>query len=187
MKPAEVGVPRVLPVLEADWDDETRELLEGLRRDGRVYNIFTTLAHHPKLFKRWIVFASHILRKSTLPPREREIAILRTGWLCRAEYEWAHHVPIATEAGLTREEIDRTTSGSGTDGWNPSDSALVKAVDELHQNSAMSDETWNALASRLTTEQLMDLIFTVGEYHVVSMALNSLGVQLEPGFQGFRG
>ena len=186
MKPAEPGLPRVPPVPESDWDQETRELLEGLRRGGRVYNIFTTLAHHPKLLKRWMVFANHILRKSTLPPREREIVILRTGWLCKAEYEWAHHVPIAREAGLTQEDIEQTVSGADAEGWNPFEKSLVRAVDELHQNSAMSDETWNALASRLTTEQMMDLIFTVGEYHLVSMALNSLGVQLEHGFQGFR-
>ncbi|HWX43522.1 MAG TPA: carboxymuconolactone decarboxylase family protein [Blastocatellia bacterium] len=177
--------PRVLPVPESDWDQETRELLEGLRRDGRVYNIFTTLANYPRLLKRWMVFASHILLKSSLPPREREIVILRTGWVCQAEYEWAHHVPIARQAGLSQEEIDRTAAAAGAEGWNPFEAALVKAVDELHQSSAMSDETWSALAGRLTTEQLMDLIFTVGEYHLVSMALNSLGVQLEPGFQGF--
>jgi len=186
MKSAEPRGPRVLPVPEADWDPEIRELVEGLRRDGRVYNIFTTLARHPALLKRWMVFASHILLKSTLPPRVREIVILRTGWLCKAEYEWAHHVPLARLAGLSQEDIDRTTRSADAEGWSPFDAALVKAVDELHQSSGMSDGTWDVLANRLSTEQMMDLVFTVGEYTTVSMALNTFGVKLEPGFQSFK-
>ncbi|HWN97990.1 MAG TPA: carboxymuconolactone decarboxylase family protein, partial [Blastocatellia bacterium] len=72
--------PRIAPLQPSEWDDETRELLEGLRREGQVYNIFATLARHPPLLKRWMVFGGHVLSKSTLPARDREIAILRMGW-----------------------------------------------------------------------------------------------------------
>jgi 4-carboxymuconolactone decarboxylase len=178
--------PRVPPLPESEWDEETRDMLEPLRRSGRVYNIFATLARHPKLAKRWMVFASHILGKSTLPPREREIVILRAGWLCRAEYEWSHHVAIARDAGLGQDEIDRISLGPDAAGWDPHESALLRAVDELHADTFITDATWKALAERYNTEQMMDMIFTVGQYHMVSMALNSLGVQLEDGFEGFR-
>jgi alkylhydroperoxidase family enzyme len=178
--------PRVSPLAESQWDDETREALEPLRRSGQIYNIFATLARHPKLLKRWLVFGSHILARSTLPARDREILILRTGWLCRAEYEWGHHVVIAADAGLSRDEIDRIKLGPDSEGWSRLESGLIKAVDELHANSIIADATWNALAVHYTTEQMIDLIFTVGQYHMVSMALNSLGVQLEEGFDGFR-
>src|SRR5262249_25992160 len=103
--------PRVPPLPESDWSPETRELLERLRRDGRVYNIFATLARHPRLLERWLVFARHILSKSSLPPRQREIVILRTGFLCKAEYEWGHHVAIARDAGLAGDEIERIARG----------------------------------------------------------------------------
>src|SRR5262244_3954154 len=103
--------PRIQPLPQSDWDDETRELMENLRRDGQVYNIFTTLARHPKLLSKWLVFANHVLARSTLPAREREIAILRMGWLCRAEYEWGHHVAIGKQAGLSADEIKRVAEG----------------------------------------------------------------------------
>ena len=177
--------PRVPPLPESDWSPETRELLERLRRDGRVYNIFATLARHPRLLERWLVFARHILSKSSLPPRQREIVILRTGFLCKAEYEWGHHVAIARDAGLAGDEIERIARGPESAGWDHFEAALLKSVDELHENASISDETWKVLSGRLSIEQLMDLVFTVGEYHLVSMALNTLGVQLEPGFQGF--
>jgi 4-carboxymuconolactone decarboxylase len=182
MKPEQ---PRINPIPDSEWDGETRELLENLKRDGRVYNIFATLAHHPQLLRRWLVFAGHILNKSTLPARDREIAILRMGWLCRAEYEWGHHVAIGKQVGLTDEDISRVAEGPEAVGLDPFEATLLHAVDELHHNTFISDETWNALNSRYNTQQALDLIFTAGQYTLVSMVLNSVGVQLEEGFEGF--
>src|SRR5213075_1951658 len=83
-QPMHLNEPRINPLPESEWNDDTKELLETLRRDGQVYNIFATLARHPQLLKRWLVFGGHVLGKSTLPARDREIAILRMGWLCKA-------------------------------------------------------------------------------------------------------
>lgn len=152
---------------------------------GQVFNIFRTLAHHPKLLERWMVFGTHILNKSSLPPRERELVILRIGWLCRSEYEWGQHVLIGRLAGLTDEEILRIKAGPEEAGWSDLDSALLRAVDELHAEAFISDPTWQALAAQLTNQQLLDLIFTVGQYNMVAMALNTLGVQLDEGVPGF--
>jgi len=175
--------PRIKPLPESEWSEEQKEMLEGLRRDGHVYNIFATLARHPQLLKRWLVFAGHVLSKSTLQAREREIVILRMGWLCRAQYEWGHHVAIGKQAGLTDDDINRIREGPDAGGLDPFESLLMRAVDELHSNTFICDSTWNALAERYNTQQLMDMIFTAGQYKLVSMALNSLGVQLEEGFE----
>ena len=183
--------PRV-PTLTRDpeqWDANTKEVLDPLTRRGpgagRLLNIFATLAWHPKLLKRWQVFGNHILNKSTLPERERELVILRVGWLCRAEYEWAQHVVIGKASGLTDEEIERITRGPEAPGWDPFDAALLRAADELRADAFMSDETWAALSKRYDTPRMMDLVFTVGQYNLVSMALNTLGVQLEKGAARF--
>ncbi len=173
--------PRVDPLSDAQLDPETRERLG----DGPVLNIFRTLANHPKLLKRWLVFGSHILGKNSLEPRERELVILRTGWLCRAEYEWAQHVEIARGSGLSDEEIERIARGTDAPGWSERERALLRAADELHAEQFVSDETWNTLSKHYETRQLMDLVFTVGQYTLVSMALNTLGVQLEPGAARF--
>jgi alkylhydroperoxidase family enzyme len=177
--------PRIEPLAEEQWDDETRDLLERSRVEGRVLNIFRTLAVHPKLLKRWLVFGAHVLFKSSLPLRERELLILRIGWLCRAEYEWGQHVVIGKKAGLTDEEIDRVKEGPDAPGWGEFDATLLRAVDELRANAFISDAVWNALAATYNTQQLLDLIFTVGQYNLVSMALNTLGVRLDEGVAGF--
>ena len=177
--------PRVPPVTDpATLDEESRALLAGVSL-GPAVNIFRTLVHHPKLMKRWLVFGNHILFKSTLPPRERELLILRIGWLCRAEYEWGQHVIIGKAAGLTDEEIARVADGPDAPGWDPLDATLLRAVDELHADAIVGDETWKLLGERYSTQQLMDAVFTVGQYQLVSMALNTFGVQLDPGVGGF--
>lgn len=172
-----LDTPRLAPLDPAEIDPE-------LRLGDTPLNIFRTLAHHPKLLKRWLVFGNHLLAKSSLPPREREIAILRVGWLCRAGYEWGQHVKIGLDAGLSDDEIDRITRGPDAEGWSDAERALLQATDELHKDFFVSDATWAALAKHFETQQLLDLIFTVGQYHMVSMALNTLGVQLEEGAIG---
>lgn len=177
---------RVEPRKLEQCDDETRTILQATISggDGTPLNIFATLAHHPKLLKRWLVFGNHVLSKSTIAARERELLILRTGWLCRAEYEWGQHVIIARQVGLSDDEIRRVRQGPEA-GWNPFDAALLRAADELHAEQFVHDGTWRTLAERYDTQQLMDVVFTVGQYTLVSMALNTLGVQRDPGVAGF--
>jgi alkylhydroperoxidase family enzyme len=169
--------PRVPPLPDEQLDDETRVRFGS----GPTLNIFRTLANHPGLMKRWLVFGNHVLGKSTLPAREREILILRIGWLCRSGYEWGQHVVIGQASGLSDDEIARIAAGPDAPGWSPEDRALLRAADELHGDAFIGDATWTELAARFSTQQLMDLVFTVGQYNLVSMALNSFGVQPEPG------
>ena len=177
--------PAIPPTTDDELSDEARELLAKASIDGRDLNIFRTLAHHPKLFKRWLVFATHILSKSSLSPRDREILILRTGWLCRSEYEWGQHVLIAKREGLTDRELRQIAEGPGSEGLAQHDDLLLRAVDELHARSRLSDETWQELAAIFDRHQLMDLVFTVGQYSMLAMALSSFGVELDSGVPTF--
>jgi 4-carboxymuconolactone decarboxylase len=176
---------RIPPLEERAWNEETREVLSGLAQGGRVLNIFATLARHPKLLKRWLVFARHVLGKSTLLPRARELLILRTGYLCKCEYEWGQHVIIARRGGISDEDIRRVVAGPEAPGWDHFEASLLRAADELHEVQAIKDATWDALSKNYGVEQMIDVVFTVGQYTLVSMALNTLGVQRDEGVEGF--
>jgi alkylhydroperoxidase family enzyme len=178
-----VSKPRIAPLGPADWDATAKEIMG--RFDGEPLNIFKTLANHSELAKRWMVFANHVLGKSTLPIRERELLILRIGYLCKSGYEWGQHVLIARRANITDEEIRRIKAGPDAKGWSDADRLLMKATDELHADAHVSDVTWRGLAEHFDTKQLMDIVFTVGQYNLVSMALNSFGVQADAGLPGF--
>jgi len=180
-----LSTPRIPPLPNSEWNEEVRELLPKGRRP---LNLFTTLVRHPKLFKRWMVFGGHILSKSTLPARERELLILRTGYRCKSPYEFHQHTAIGLAAGLTRAEIEKLAQPSEPSAlentWSPSDAVLIQAADELHADQMISDATWTKLRETWDEKQLIDLLFTVGQYTLVSMVLNSLGVQIEESAQG---
>src|SRR5713101_4723283 len=178
--------PRIAPLTEAEWTEEQRKMLEPFQQEGKTYNVIGTLARHWEATKKFLVWAYHVVGDtSTLPPRERELLILRTGWLCKSEYEWGQHVLMGKKAGLTDAEIARIKEGPAAAGWAPFDATLLRAADELHADACISDATWAALSARYSTTQLMDAVFAVGQYTLVSMALNSLGVQLDKGVKGF--
>ncbi len=170
--------PRLAPLAPAEWSDEQRELLTR-GNPPRVLNVFATLVRHQDLYRRWMPFANHVLFKSTLSPREREMAILRIGWLCRSGYEFHQHTRIGREAGLSDAEIERLKSGPDAPGWSEAESALLQAVDDLHGDQFIGDATWQRLGKHYDAQQIIDLVFAVGQYTLVSMALNTLGVQIE--------
>ncbi len=167
------------PLPRDEWDDETRAMF-----GDDALNIFATMARHPKLLKRWLVFGNHILAKSTLTPRDRELLILRTGWNCRAPYEWGQHVAIGRTVGLTDDDITRIAEGPDAAGWAPNDALLLRAADELHTDQNVTNSTYHALAAHYSEQQLLDLVFTVGQYHLVSMALNVAGVERDDNVSG---
>lgn len=178
--------PRLAPLAELEWSQRQSELLSPYRRsDGTVLNVLTTIGRHPQLLENYIPFVLHVAQEQTLPARDREMLILRIGWLCQAEYEFGQHTLIGKEAGLTDGEILRITDGPGDPSWSDFDAALIRAADELHSDAMISDATWEALSERYNERQLIDVIFTVGQYNLVSWAINSLGVPLEEGVPGF--
>lgn len=175
-----------LPALTVETaEGESRAQLERAEaRGGPVLNVTRTLANYPELSSAWGRFARHVLAGSSLPPRERELVILRMGWNCQSGYEFGQHRRIGQEAGLTLEEVERTKQGPDDPAWTEHEAALLRATDELHSDAFVTDATWNKLAETYDSQQLMDVVFAAGQYNLVSMALNSLGVQLEPGTPG---
>src|SRR4029450_6007904 len=158
---------------------EDRTTVEKNVMNGQVFNIFKVLAHHPQLVKRWTPFAGHILSKQPRPFRARELLILRIGWLNQAEYEFAQHELIAKRGGLTDDDIARLEEGPKAKGWSAPEPAPLQGPADLYENPVVSDATWAVLAKKYSTEQLMDAVFTVGQYNLVSWALNSFGVPLD--------
>lgn len=169
--------PRLAPIATEGRDPRTEHLLESLRfdPDGPDLNLFTTLAHHPRLLKRWSAFGGLLLAGGALPARDREVLILRTAANCGADYEWGHHVAIGRAVGLTGDEIDALAGADAEE----VDATLVRAADELHADGVISDATWTELAARYDEAQLIEVPMVVGQYHLVAFTLRSLGIQPE--------
>lgn len=176
-----------------EWNDEIHDaigafpharqfVLTGWEKDGmaRGANMLGSFANHPELAKAFLTFNNHVASNSSLEARERELLILRTGWLRQCEYEFVQHIILGRRAGITDEEIARIQIGPDAEGWSSDDEAIVRAADELHENARISDDNWHQLAKRFNDQQMLDIIFLVGCYDTVAMCINSLDVPIEP-------
>ena len=175
--------PRIPFITEVS--PELEELFGKARlRDGPPLNIFRTLGHHPRLFKRFNLLGGLLLTDGLLPAREREIVILRVGWRSGSVYEFGQHTLIGKGVGLTDDEIRRLASPDVA-GWGELDGLLVSFADELCAGNDVSDATWAVLEGRLGPAELVELLVVAGFYRLVSGFLRSARVPLDEGVPGW--
>lgn len=175
----------VLPALMADHESGTTAD-DMSARLADLPEVVRTMVRHPDLFARQLEVGLYLLRQGTLSGRDRELAILRIGWLCQAPYEWGEHVMVAKRLGLTSEDVERITIGSQAPGWSEHEQAILRAAEELHQDAMISDATWATLSKNLDEKQLIELPIIVGQYQTVAYYQNSLRLRLHAGNLGLK-
>ena len=189
--------PRLAPLAPRDWPEGMRDALAALcppharhpfpasgRDRPKGLNVLGTLARHTDLARAFHTLNGHLLFATTLEPREREVLVLRVAALRRCDYEWAQHVVLAADAGLGADDVAAIAEGPDAAGLTPFDAALVRAVDELVGEARIGDATWATLIEKYDDQQMMDLVFTVGAYDVLAMAMLSFGIELDDDLSG---
>ena len=176
--PARAAGPRVTPVAESQRTDEQRALVARFA-SADMPNAVATYLNHPSLVEHIMPFEHYVSSDSTMSPRHRALLGLRTAWLTRSNYLWAHWAMGTRRAGLTNDELRRVAQGPDSKGWDAFESTVLRAADELHVDSFVSDATWKALSARYNTNQLVDLVDTVGTLTMQAGAIDSLGVEVE--------
>ena len=168
---------RIAPIALDQVADEHMERFGGRDNPRNQLNFFKVLIQHPALLANYEPLAMQLGRTPTIPLRDKEILVLRTLTLCGETYEMAHHRMIARTAGLSDEEFEAARQGSGALG--PFELALTGAAEDLVRGHRISDSNWKVLAERYTASQLIELVFMVGNYTLLSMIDNSLGIYPE--------
>ena len=185
--------PRILPVDRVEAADEvqatTKLLLSSIAGPDRelppipldaIPEIMFTMCRVPDLWQSLMDVTVQLQGpNSKLEPRDRKLAILRTGWLCQAPYEFGEHVEQARRIGLSEVDVDLVVEGSAAPEWNGHERAVLRAVEELHGSSMVSDETWTQLSKRMSDEQLLELLVLVGQFTATAYFQNSLRLRLE--------
>lgn len=182
---------RIAPLAEDELTDDALALATKLRANfglatSDLPDSVATMLRHPNLYRAQIEFVVQRTKASVVVPRDLELVILRTAWLCRSDYAWGEHVNFGKKAGLTTDEIEWLTQGSAAPGWNQRDRALNRLAEELHATAFVSDETWAVIAANFTEQQIIELLVMIGSYHEVAYLYNAMRVRLLPGSQGLR-
>lgn len=177
--------PRILALTEDAVDAQSLALVNAVRQGAgaqpvdaaSVPDYMRTMMKHPEIFRCQMEMGTAIF-EGRLPKRERELAVLRIGWLCRAPYEWGQHVDIGYRVGLTADEIERVQRGSSAPGWSAHEAAILRGVEELIADAAMSDATWETLAQGWDEAQLIEFPMMVGQYVATAYVQNSLRIRM---------
>ena len=154
--------------------------LVGAAAGGGPPHLFTTLARHRRIFRRWLRFAGALMPGGLLPRADSELIILRVAHNTRCDYEWRHHERLARAAGLPGEQIAMVRDGPGAEGWTERQALLLRAADELHAERTISAPLWTSLRPLLGDEELIEVCLLVGHYEMLAMTLNALAVEPDP-------
>ncbi len=187
--------PRILPVDRESVAEQVREVTRTLRGGvtgavdelplEAIPEIMFTMCRFPTIWQKIMDLSVEIQGPaSTLPMRDRKLAILRTGWLCQAPYEFGEHVNQSKRLGFTDEEIARIPQGSSAEAWTPHERAILRAAEELVADAMVSEATWTKLAERLSEQQLVELLVIVGQFVATAYLQNSLRLRLEGSNRG---
>jgi alkylhydroperoxidase family enzyme len=178
--------PRIPPLTAEELGQDALTNMNNLRKgisataSTKVTDYVATMMRHPELYQAHVAVALKLFN-GVLTVRDRELAILRTGWLCQAPFEFGEHVKLGKRlASLSDAEIERVTQGSAAPGWSAHDRAVIRAAEELHAAAMVSDETWAVLSKSLNEKQLIELLMVVGHYQKVAFIQNALRIRLTP-------
>jgi 4-carboxymuconolactone decarboxylase len=179
VRPAGVSSPRLAPLPDDQWTDVHRAIVAKYVVDGRPGNALRTLLHIPALADSFLSFPAYLSKDSTLPPRHRELLILRTAWLLNNSYIWSAHTPVARSLGFTNAELRRVAQGPSARGWTAFEATLLRVADQLFRNSFVNDADYKALTAEYDVQRTMDAVMTVADFLSLGMIYNALNVPLD--------
>ena len=161
---------------------DVAELLPLIGRAGREPpRTLAILARQPDVLAPFLGWAAALALSGTLSARDHELLALRAAWNCRSEFEWAEHVGYAHTAGLTEIEVGSVARDIAAGAWTDAEAALLFAADELHRDQDISATVWARLADAFDEAQLVEILFVVGQYTMLSMVANAAGIGTPPG------
>jgi AhpD family alkylhydroperoxidase len=180
------------PLPLEEWSDEAIELMRGKLSRAEKYltrgpdtpplpNLLGLFGHHPKLTSSFMGFSGLILDEPVLDPRTRELIVLRVAFRTRCQYEWAQHLRIGREAGLTDAYLAALPQGAAAPVWTAHERLLLDVTDELIDRHTVGDEHWAALVAAYNEQELLELLFTVGSYLCLALVLNTVDLPPDAG------
>ena len=159
---------------------KVNELFEKIRANNwPVLNVNRIMAHSSGIARELIRLGAMLLAKTELNPRFRELAVMRVARFCGSKYEWAQHVPIALEAGLTREELKNITRWKTSGLFNEEDKAVLAFAEEVARDHQPAEETFAAVSAFLDNTALVELTTAVGYWSMIANLLNTFDVEIE--------
>lgn len=178
---------RIAPLKPNEWTPEAREFLEATigAEKAATFNMPRTFARHPQLIRALFDFNRNVQQSAEISPRLREIIIMRVAWLNRIDYVWGQHNQMMRALKMGEEYIQAVKAGADDPVWSAEERSVLKVVDELVRTRELTDVAWKGLAERYSSKQILDILAVLGQYSMLAIVFNAVGLQLEPQFKEF--
>jgi len=176
---------RVRLIEKEQASSEVKEIFQKIEDNGaRILNLYKVAAHSPKVFLNLIRLGNSVIGRMELPPKLREIAILRVAKLTGSEYEWAQHTPVALEVGISQKQLDAIPDWRNSSEFNNEERAVLQYTDEVAQNVTVTNQTFNRLKNFFNEQTIVELTITIGYYGMLARLLVPLQVEVDESSAG---
>jgi len=172
-----------LPLLSFDTMSEAQrnaanELIAGPRKG--VKGPFIPLLRSPELMSRLQKVGEYLRFHSAVPPRIAEFATLCVARSWSQQFEWVMHVPLALNAGTTRETVDAIREGRRPSSMSPAEAVVHDFISELTNTKGVAQATYDGVLRELSEQGLIDLMGILGYFTSMCMVLNVARTPPEP-------
>lgn len=156
------------------------DLYQKIEAKGRrVINLYKVLGHCPYIGLNWQRLGNSLLTGEELPPKLREIAILRVGSLTGSEYEFTQHTRRGISTGLTMQQITGIHDWIDSPLFDEQERAVLAYTDEVERDIKVTDDVFSRLSGFLSEHAIIELTVVIGYYGMVCRFLVALDVELE--------
>ena len=155
------------------------QIVSGPR--GRIQGPLRAALHIPELAERWSALGALLRYRTTLTPRQSELAILATGRARQSPFEWYAHRLEAEKAGIEASTIEALLAQRMPEGLGDDDLLLLRFVDDLTRIHSVTDATYGAALARFGERFVVELTALVGYYTMVALTLNAHEIPLPEG------
>jgi 4-carboxymuconolactone decarboxylase len=177
---------RVKYVATSEAAGDAGEVLTNMEQRGtEVINLHRAIANSPGSLRNFLRLGTSLLIHGQLPPALRELAIFRISQTTGADYEWAHHVPIARQVGVTEEQLDHLKDWQTSEHFDDRARAVLRYVDTATADVAVPDAVFDAVRAHLSEGEIVELTLVCGYWGMVARLLLALEIDLEPSFRQF--
>lgn len=145
---------------------------------GWVSNLLTSLGHAPDALARFSAVGHYGRYGTELNERQRELVICIVGR--NIPYAWAHHSPLALDAGVSESELAAIKTGHTPQGMDAADTALCDFTFAITAFGGTPDAVWQAVQRSFTPRQATDIAILAAYYISAGALIMGLGVKVEP-------
>lgn len=151
--------------------------------DGSLRGPFNAMLHSPVVGARVAALGEALRFQSSLPRRAIELATITVGAHWRSNFEWHIHQPLALAAGVPRQVADAIQQGRAPAFDSASDAFVHGFAHQLVNTGDVDDATYDAALAAFGERGVVELVFLVGHYCLISFTLNAFHVPVPVGGQ----